>query len=287
MTPQLEFSSAVNMYTPVVGRVPTKIDLERAINEFHRLENQQVDEMDVKVHFAKDVNLFQWQKSTLGGRFKYVRFTAVVQAGVTADTVNACTTCDIFIIQVVFGTPHASAVAAMIGQLYNYNMNECNEACQSGGGRMQFTIGGNGNIADREPDTAFTPPGTKIPTILFEFRPHHQSFVALDEWCRELDKRQPQCKKTTPVLSQGANKDKRRHRPLKSIVFYAALVAEIHRGSLSLGWHGAGIATEFSVTKDRLKGKKWHQSAHRMRNEECNPMAKKIANALAVAKSRR
>ncbi|CAK4077027.1 unnamed protein product [Aphanomyces euteiches] len=64
-------------------------------------------------------------------------------------------------------------------------MNECNEACQSGGGRMQFTIGGNGNIADREPDTAFTPPGTKIPTIIFEFRPHHQSFVALDEWCRE------------------------------------------------------------------------------------------------------
>ncbi|CAK4681505.1 unnamed protein product, partial [Aphanomyces euteiches] len=55
-------SNAVNMYTPVVGRVPTKIDLERAINEFHRLENQQVDEMDVKVHFAKDVNLFQWRK---------------------------------------------------------------------------------------------------------------------------------------------------------------------------------------------------------------------------------
>ncbi|CAK4699792.1 unnamed protein product, partial [Aphanomyces euteiches] len=177
-------SSAVNMYTPVVGRVPTKIDLERAINEFHRLENQQVDEMDVKVHFAKDVNLFQWRKSPLSDRFRYLRFTAVVQAGVTADTVNARTTCDIFIVQLV-GTPHEGAVVEITGQIGQYDFNECNRACQVRGGRIQFTISGNGNIADREPDTAFTPPGTNIPTIIFEFSHHHESFVAVDQWCRE------------------------------------------------------------------------------------------------------
>jgi hypothetical protein len=174
-------------YSPVVG-MPSKNDLQRALAEFARLEeeneaqNIHEDKRDIQVVLANGVKLQRWLASEVANTSKCVRFEAVVQDGVTAETIDDITTCSIIIIKVV-GEPHQLTLLEISGQLRDYSRNQLNRIFRAGGGRRLFTINAAGNVRSREPDATLTIPNN-IPSIIVELEDKNRSLVKLNLWCR-------------------------------------------------------------------------------------------------------
>ena len=170
--------------------MPTKIDLERALEEFARLEKEQdvqvvhENERHVQVILAQGVNVQKWTNSALANTIKYVRFEALVEHGVKSKDIDNKTTCDVIIIKLV-GKPHQAAVTEITGQLWEYGRVECNRVFDVGGGRDVFTVDTFNNPSYREPDVTFSTGGPNdVPTIVVELEHNHRSLKKLDSWCR-------------------------------------------------------------------------------------------------------
>jgi hypothetical protein len=193
-TPQNASASAVLDASPCVkyspvARIPSKNDLQRALAELARLEeesetqNIHENERDVHVVLATEVKLQRWLSSGVANSSKCVRFEVVVQDVVAAEAIDESTKCDIIIIKVV-GELHQRAVQEISGQMRDFAIHECNDIFCVGGGRRLFTTNASGKTSLREPDVTLTRKGNHVPTIIVEFEDKNRSLDKLNQWCR-------------------------------------------------------------------------------------------------------